>query len=380
MARRTRGKGEGTISRRKDGRYWARVDVGYVNGKRKRKPYYGRSRAEVAEKLAEAQHKRNRGLPISFERQTVAEYLSTWLDSIRPPMTRPRTFERFEGIVRLHLIPTLGKHRLERLAAQHVQELLSAKLAAGLSPQSVRHIRTALGIALNRAVRFDLVERNVAALTDPPPIEREPVKPLLPDEAKRLLAAAQGDRLEAVYSVALAVALRRGEALGLAWGDVDLEAATLRVNRSLQRAEGKLQLLPPKTPGSRRTIPLPSIAIKALRKHRAQQAEERLAAGTAWIDAGLVFTTRKGTPLEPRNLVRHFKGLLKRAGLTESRFHDLRHTAASLLLAQAVHPRVVMEILGHSRISLTMDTYSHVMPNVMNDAAAKMDAILGADA
>ncbi|MGO9268100.1 MAG: site-specific integrase [Candidatus Binataceae bacterium] len=137
-----------------------------------------------------------------------------------------------------------------------------------------------------------------------------------------------------------------------------------------------LQLLPPKTQPSRRTISLPDMAVRALKKHRAWQAEERLALGSEWKDTGLIFTTRKGGRLEPRNVDRSFKALLKRAGLSPSRFHDLRHTSASLLLAQSVHPRIVMEILGHSRIALTMDTYSHVMPSVMNEAAGKMDAIL----
>jgi integrase len=380
MARRTRGKSEGTIYCRSDGRWEARVDLGYVNGKRKRKCIYAHSRLAVAALLTEAQHKVQRNLPVSFEPQSVATYLNKWLDSIRPPMTRPRTFERFDGIVRCHLVPAFGSVRLDKLTPQRVQELLTAKLDDGLSPQSVRHLRTVLGIALNRAVKFDLVGRNVVRLTDPPPIERQPVSPLKPEEAKKLLKAAEGDRLEAVYTVALALGLRRGEALGLAWEDVDLDAGTLRVNRSLQRVEHKLQLLPPKTAGSRRSIMLPEITVRALRKHRARQAEERLAAGTGWIDTGLVFTTGKGTPLEPRNVVRHFKALLKRAELPASRFHDLRHTAASLLLAQGTHPRVVMEILGHSRITLTMDTYSHVMPSVMNDAAAKMDSILTARA
>jgi integrase len=342
---------------------------------------YCETRDEAAKELTKLLHKRDLGLPISGDRQTVEQYLIGWLASIHPPIVRPRTFERFEGIVRLHLTPALGHHQLEKLQPAHVQHLLNQKLAAGLSLQSVKHIRTTLSIALNRAVKWDVLARNVASLTELPKIEREPVTPLTPDDARRLLECAAADRLEAVYSVALAIGLRRGEALGLAWDDIDLDARipTVRVNRSLQRAEGRLQLLPPKTQGSRRSIQLPDIAAKALRKHRARQLEERLAAGPEWHDTGLVFTTRKGTPLEPRNQVRHFKALLKRAGLTESRFHDLRHTAASLLLAQGVHPRVVMEILGHSRISLTMDTYSHVMPSVMNEAAAKMDAILSRD-
>jgi integrase len=379
-----RGHNEGTIIKRPSrAKPWVGViDCGWHNGKRKRRMTpYCETRDEAAKELTKLLHKRDLGLPISGDRQTVEQYLIGWLASIHPPIVRPRTFERFEGIVRLHLTPALGHHQLEKLQPAHVQHLLNQKLAADLSLQSVKHIRTTLSIALNRAVKWDLLARNVASLTELPKIEREPVTPLTPSDARRLLECAAADRLEAVYSVALAIGLRRGEALGLAWDDIDLDARvpTVRVNRSLQRAEGRLQLLPPKTQGSRRSIQLPDVAIKALRRHRARQLEERLAAGPEWHDTGLVFTTRKGSPLEPRNQVRHFKALLKRAGLTESRFHDLRHTAASLLLAQGVHPRVVMEILGHSRISITMDTYSHVMPSMMNEAAAKMDAILSRD-
>ena len=302
--RRTRRKSEGCVYRRKDGRWEAKLDLGRIGGKRKRVSFIAHSEAEVVEKLAEAQHKRRRNLPVSFERQTVSQYLAKWLDGIRPPMTRPRTFERFAGIVRNHLDPAIGAIRLDRLTPQQVQTLRNSllKLADGLSPQTVRHLRTVLGIALNQAVKFDAVARNVARLTDPPPLERKPVTPLTPEEAKRLLAAAQGDRLEAVYSVALAIGLRRGEALGLAWSDLDLDGARLRVNASLQRTQGRLQLLAPKTQTSRRTVSLPEFAIKALRRHRARQAEERLA-GAKWTDSGLVFTTKNGS-IRARNLVR----------------------------------------------------------------------------
>jgi integrase len=372
-----RGNSEGTIIPYR-GRWAAAIDLGWHDGHRKRKWVYGDTRAAVADQLNALLVKRRQNLPVAFERQTVEQYLTGWLASVKPPIVRPRTYERFEGIVRLHLAPTLGRLRLEKLQPSQVQELLSAKLKAGLSLQSVKHIKTTLSIALNRAVKWDILARNVASLTELPTIERKPVTPLTPDDARKLLDCAAGDRLEALYSVALAIGLRRGEALGLTWDDVALDGdvGSVRVNQSLQRAEGKLQLLPPKTSTSRRTISLPDMAVRALRKHRARQNEERLALGAEWKDTGLIFTTRAGGPLEPRNVDRSFKSLLKRAGLSPSRFHDLRHTSASLLLAQGVHPRIVMEILGHSRIALTMDTYSHVMPSVMNEAAAKMDAIL----
>lgn len=180
----------------------------------------------------------------------------------------------------------------------------------------------------------------------------------------------------ALYSVAVALGLRRGEALALKWEDVDLEAGTLRVKHSLQRIEGRLQLVEPKSLKSRRTIAMPQATVLALRDHRKRQLEERMPEGSAWQETGFIFTTTIGTPIEPDHLKRWFKPLLKKAGLPDIRFHDLRHTAASLLLAQGVGPRVIMETLGHSQISLTMNTYSHVMPSLQREAADKMDAIL----
>jgi len=318
----------------------------------------------------------HRRVSVAVQHENVRSVLLRWLEDTRARV-RPRTYERFEGIVRLHILPSLGPIRLDRLAPQHVQALLNRKSEEGLAPQSVKHIRTVLGMALNRAVRWQLIPRNVAALTDAPKIERKPVKPLSPEEAQRLLLAAKGHYLEALLSVAVALGMRRGEVLGLSWSDIDLESGQIRVNKSLQRVERKLQLVNPKTNQSRRVIALPDVVVRALKRHKARQLEQRLAAGANWVEAGLVFTTRKGTPLEPRNVVRDFKHLLKRADLPETRFHDLRHTAASLLLAQGVHPRAVMEILGHSRISLTMDTYSHVMPATLRDAAESMDRALG---
>jgi integrase len=183
------------------------------------------------------------------------------------------------------------------------------------------------------------------------------------------------ERLRAVFTVPLAVGLRPGEALGLYWQDVDLEAGTLSLCRALQRIEGKLQLVELKTRRSRRTIALPGVALAALKRHRVQQREERVLAGGRWQETALIFTTKHGTPLEPRNVVRTFKRILWKAGLPNQRFYDLRHTCASLLLAQGVHPRVVMEILWHSQISLTMNTYSHVIPQLQRDAAERMDEL-----
>ena len=260
-----------------------------------------------------------------------------------------------------------------------MQALLARKSASGLSAQSVRHVRTILRIALNQAIKWELVTRNAAALTIAPRLERKRFRCLSPDEARQLLDAAQGNRLEGVFSAALALGLRMGEILGLRWqGDVDLDGGTLRVNQAIYRIKGKgLVASEPKTERSRRTLFLPDTVLRALRAHRLRQLQERLAAGSRWQNSGLVFTSSIGTALEPRNLFRSFKAQLRKADLPDVRFHDLRRSAASLLLAQGVPMRAVMEVLGHSSISTTADIYSHVMPAMMRDVADKMDAILG---
>jgi integrase len=204
------------------------------------------------------------------------------------------------------------------------------------------------------------------------------VSPLSPDEARCFLEAIRGDRLEALYLVALGAGLRQGEILGLAWADVDLEHATLTVRNALQRVDGRLVLVEPKSVTSRRVVALPIIVVDALRAHRTRQREDRLLAGWRWQDdpRGLVFTTTIGTPMDGIAVTRRFQALLAGAGLPRQRFHDLRHACASLLLAQGVAPRVVMETLGHSQISLTLNTYSHVIPALGREAANRMDEML----
>jgi integrase len=380
MARtKRRGQGDGSIFKRGDRRWCAIVDLGWENGKRRRKYFYGKTRSEAADAVHKAIHAKSQGLPIAIERQKLGQFLENWLEQSVRPRVRPRTYESWLLIVRRHIIPTLGVIPLQKVSPQHIRSLLNKKLEDGLSAQTVRHIRTVLRRALGEAVKFEQVVRNAAALVDGPRIPHHEIHPLTPEEARVFLESARGERLEALYSVALAVGLRRGEALGLRWNDIDLDGRTLTVSQTVQRTNGKLQFLEPKTQRSRRTISIPYTVVSALRGHRRRQLEERLAAGPRWQDFGLVFTTRLGTPLEPRNVHRDFKRILARAGVPNQRFHDLRHAAASLLLAQGVSPRVVMELLGHSRIGITMDTYSHVVPSLMREAADKMDQILSGE-
>jgi integrase len=223
------------------------------------------------------------------------------------------------------------------------------------------------------------VQRNVAILVEPPSGPSTEIKPLTPAEARTFLNAVRGDRLEALYTVAVALGLRQGEIMGLRWSDVDLDDGTVTVSQALQRVSGRVTFVKPKSRRSRRTIPIPSTVARSLRAHRARQLEERLIGGPDWNEHDLVFVSTSGTPLEGRNLTRRFQAVLEQAGLPRMRFHDMRHTCATLLLAQDVQPRVVMEILGHSQISLTMNTYAHVIEDLQREAAERMEEVLAGD-
>jgi integrase len=373
---RKRGQGEGSIYKRKDGLWVGAVNLGYRSGKLKRKVYYGKTREEVQIKLVAALSDVQKGFPIPTERQTLAKFLQSWLTEVVKPSVRPKTLKTYDYIVNLHIEPELGKKVLTKLSPQDVQRFMNEKLKSGLSARTVRHINDTLRCALNVALRWGLVSRNVATLVGSPRIQRKEIRSFTPDEARIFLKTIKGDRLEALFSVALSLGLRQGEALGVRWQDIDFEARTLRVSYAIQRIEGKLQMVEPKTERSRRILPLPETVLSALRTHRSRQLEERLSLGSHWQETGLVFTSTIGTPLEPRNVVRKFHALLKKGELPHFRFHDLRHACASLLLAQGVPARTVMEILGHSQISLTMNTYAHVMPAMKQDAMDLMESIL----
>jgi integrase len=234
-----------------------------------------------------------------------------------------------------------------------------------------------LRVALGYAERLGLVSRNAAKLAKPPRIARPEVQPFTAEEARRLLEAACGHRLEALFVTALGTGLREAELLGLRWQDVDLERGLLTVRVQLQRINGKLTLTEPKTERSRRTLQLPAMVREALRQHRVRQLEERLAAGPLWEDSGLVFTTAHGAPLDARNVIRLYQErILPAAGLPRRPFHVLRHSAATFLLASGCDLRTVQQVLGHAQVSLTANLYAHVMPALLRDAADKLDAVL----
>jgi integrase len=375
--KRKRGQGEGTIYKRKDGRWAAVINLGYQNGKLRRKSFYGKTRGEVREKLTTALNDAQKGIPISTDRQTVGHFLDHWLKECAKQATRPRTYEDYSTVVQRHITPALGRIPIVKLTPQHVQRFLNERQESGLSGRSVQRIRAVLRNALNQALKWGLIVRNAAALTEPPHIEKHEIQPITPEQARRFLHAIAGDRLEALFTVALALGLRRGEALGLRWQDIDFEKCILRVNYSLQRFGGKLHLAELKTKNSRRVLHMPEVLVLKLQEHRKRQLHERLAS-SCWEENDLVFASSIGTPSEPRNVNRHFDQLLKRAGLSHFRLHDLRHYCASLLLMQGVQLKVVSEILGHTQISTTADIYTHVLPEIKKEALDLMGRMLTA--
>jgi integrase len=381
-----RSTGEGTVRKLNDGTWWGQTSLGYevsydergkpLQRRRIRRSVRGHTRADVVRKLADlrSQGKGQRGAA----GRTVDAFLADWLERSKLRV-RPSTWERYADIVRTHLSPTLGHLRLEQLTADHVQKLCLGIHKRGRAPRTVVKVRAVLRTALNDAKRARLVPYNAADFVDLPRVESSAVPAMTPLDAAAVLAAVNNHRIAALVEVALATGLRQGELLGLGWQDIDLDNRRVTVRRALQRVNGRRILVEPKTRKSRRTVPLTAAAVDVLRAHRQHQVEERLRAGTRWHGVNdLVFTTPTGDPVDAKELTHTFQRLLEAAGLTRMRWHDLRHGTASLLIAQGVDLRVVMEILGHSTITLTANTYAHVSEALLDTARVALDRALPA--
>lgn len=374
---RRRSKGEGCIRKRSDGRWEARLDLGWVDGKRRQKVLYGPTREKVAEKLRQAQALSDRGLPLGDSRTTVASYLGRWLMLQRQTGKAANTIAQYEWAIECHLVPALGPRRLIQLTADHVDDMLASRAATGMARNSLMRLRSVLVMALDQAVRRDLIARNVAALTDPPAGPTSQGRSLTLAQARALLDVAAGDRLEAAYVTMLMLGMRPGEALGLAWEDLDLDAGVVRVHRALKLEAGQLVLGSLKTPGSRRAVALPSPVREALRAHRRRQLEERVALGEAWTDNGLVFTTAVGTPVHPRNFRRSFGRLTQQAGLGHWRPNELRHSAVSLLSAAGVPEEEIADIVGHATTRMTHQVYRHQVVPTVTAGKSAMEMLFG---
>ena len=319
---------------------------------------------------------RDGGLVFDADNQKLGAYLGRWLaDSVRDTV-KATTYETYERLMRLHLVPALGRVKLKNLSPAHVRGLYREKLDSGLPPASVQRVHALLHKALKQAVNDGLIARNVTQAVKAPRQSRKEIPTLNREQARVFLEAAKGDRLEVLYLLAIHTGLRQGELLGLKWADVDLDRGTLQVQRTLSAAKDGPTFTTPKT-NKGRSVRLTMQAIQALRDHRKRQVEERLKYDGLWQDHGLVFTTLVGTPLNRHNVFsRSFKPLLRRAGLPDIPFHALRHSFATLMLVGGEHPKVVQEMMGHSGIRVTMDFYSHVLPDMQKGAVDRLGVML----
>lgn len=366
-----RGNHEGTVGIHPSGLYQARVMIDGV-----RRSYYGRTRTAAVDKMKNAKKRHP-----SVARTTVASYLARYLDDVAAVTVRPSTLRSYRMIATYHVArSSLGRMLIWKLTVGDVQRYLNAKRET-LSASTVGHHRAFLRVALNHALAEGYIERNAAALAKPPRAERREIVPLTPEQARAFLAAVRGDRLEALYLTALTTGLRQGELLGLTWPDIDTTGRSLTVRVALQRVGGRLELVEPKTERSRRTVALTPGTASALDAHKRRQATELMTipAKDRYGDRDFVFAHPDGYPLEGYAVTKAFQRHLQAAGLPHQRFHDLRHAAATFMLAEGVPLRVVMETLGHSTITITANTYGHVAAEVQRAAAEGIERAIGGD-
>jgi integrase len=368
-----RGHHEGHYRLRKDGRW----ECQFTLPNAKVKSVYGKTRPDVRAKMEEALNKAKKGIDLKGERQTLEQFLTTWMEETAKPKLRPSTIKSYESYIRLHIVPQLGGTTLGDLTAQDVQRFLNGRTKAGLSPRTVQYIRAILRAALGQALRWGYVERNVAALASPPRQKPKQIATLTADDAAALMAFTEDDRLGTLFAAALYTGMRQGELLGLRWPDVDLDAGALRVRQAVQKIDDAWQFVEPKSANGRRTVPLCQPAIDVLRRQKEQVRAMRLHADMAWQEWGLVFPSAVGTPLDSSNVTHHLQRRLEAAGLPHVTFHALRHTCGSLLHQEGVPARTIMEILGHSQITLTLGTYCHATNAMFDEAAGALARALG---
>ncbi|MPZ14004.1 MAG: tyrosine-type recombinase/integrase [Chloroflexi bacterium] len=382
MTERRRLPGEGTIGtrirKRTDGSEYIQHFAALGSG-RSRVWVYGKTPAEVAKRLADLRKRRDEGQTTLKNIPRLDTFLEGWLEYVVRPSATYNTYAFYRQQSRNHIIPALGRRRVDRLTVAEVQAFLGSRLAAGLAPQTVRHIRATLRAALNVAMRWRLVTHNAAALATPPRVPYRERARLTPDQSRALLAAVRTHRLGALFTLALATGARQGQLLGLRWQDIDFENGVLHLRQALHHRDGQYLLDAPKTRGSRAAVPLPAPLASVLRDHERQESEDSCQPpGEAW-EAELVFRTERGRPLAGHLVTTQFQRVLKVAGLPRMTFHDLRGSCATLLAVLGVHPRVAMEILGHADFTTTMQYYTEVIGDERRVALEGLAGLLWRD-
>jgi len=368
-----KGHGEGSITKRKDGRYQGSITL----ENHKRKYFYGWTRKEVQDKVNTALYELKQGTLATGPQQTLKACLERWLEQVVKLTKKPNTYRTYRYAIGCHLVPALGHIKLQKLTIGHIQAFYGER-ASTLNRKTLAVMRSALSGALEDALKQGFVGRNVSELIDLPPVERYEGQILTVEQAKKLLEVARGSRLDALLLLTLTTGMRRGELVALHWSDVDLEKGTLQVRHTLVRVGGKgLVEGEPKSKAGRRKIALADVVIEALKKHRVRQLEARIKMGDRWQEHGLIFPNIYGAYFNPDHVWRLFKKLLKQAGLPNVRFHDLRHSAATVLIAAGVPLKVVSELLGHSSVAITADIYAHVLPEMQQEVVRRMDDLYG---
>lgn len=363
-----RASGEGNLYYWEDKKLW----VGRISFEGKRKVKYGKTQKEVREWMVEVQKAIKDGRFVADDTMTVSQFLDRYLKDFAIHDLKPSTFHNYSTMIRLYINPEIGNIKLTQLKVTHLHALYEKRRKDGLSPRMVQYIHGLLHRTLNRAVKWGLITVNPCDLAEAPKNKKTEMNTWTAEQVKQFFSVIEGDRWEAIYYVAMA-GLREGEILALQWKNVNLPEGYLQVTQNLQYIPRKgLVFSQPKSEKSKSRVTLPDFVIEALGRHRGRQ--DALKTGV-WKENGLVFTTNIGTAISPRNLVRHFKTKLKEAGLPEIRFHDLRHTVATLLLEKNVHPLIVAEQLRHANINLTLSTYSHILPSMGKVASDQLDDI-----
>ncbi len=370
-----RGNGEGSVYKRKSDGLWT-GSLSLPDGTRK--VFYGKKQSEVIAKLDEAANTLRHGMLPVGTNVTVQEYLENWLENIHKPTIRLSSYLNYLKLLKNYLVPELGKIKLQKLTPQQISAFYSKKIKEGLSPKTVRDIHGVLHKAIDSAVKWEILPRNVCDAVTPPRNPHKEKTVLTKHQARILLDQVKAHRLEALLVLAVTTGMREGEILALRWQDIDFEDNSLQVQRAVSYLKGYGYVeSEPKTAKSRRMIKLPVFVVNILKQHRTQQEDQRKEVGKAWIEKGLVFTNAQGYFYSSNTLRKVFRRFLLSIDLPNMRFHDLRHSAATILLTMKVHPKVVQEILGHSQISVTMDLYSHALPSMQDDVTKQWDGEFG---
>lgn len=370
--------GEGNLRKRPNGVWEARVLIAAEDGPARRVSVYGKTQEEVRAKLADLRGRANAGQPLRDSERTVQAWAEEWMrDSLPLSGRRPTTVDAYCCLTRTNIVPLLGAVKLSALRPTHVESMLG-RLAERLSPSTVRQTYSVLRSMLDVAVRDGLVARNVAVAVKRPSVPARDPRAVPSSKVRELLAAAEEHPLRPLLVLVATTGLRRGEAIGLRWSDLDLDAGSLRVSHALVRSSRGLDLdNQPKTPRGRRTVPLAPVTVELLREHRRLQIEERLRRGPGWRDLDLVFATAVGGMLEPRNVSRWYAALTTRCGVEDKGMHALRHFAATSMLEGGATVRTVADVLGHADVAMTLNTYASSVDEARRRAVGDLAAGLG---